>query len=592
MDQLDQIRSKIDIVELINSHLPLKKAGRNFKALCPFHSEKTPSFIVSPERQLWKCFGCNLGGDVFKFLMEYEKMTFVEALRFLADKAGIKLKRFRPSAAQQEREKLLAVNHLASEFYHFILLKHSVGKKGLDYLLKRGIRRSSIQLFKLGYAPDSWDSLLSYLTRKKGYQSNDLERAGLAIKGTKNYYDRFRGRIIFPLTDHRSNILGFAGRTLKPDLKGAKYINIPETTLYHKGDLFYGLAQTKEAIKKKNKAVIVEGETDVISSYQAGVKNAIAIKGSALTEPQVNLIKRFASTIILALDADMAGDEAVRRGIEIADFVGLNIRVAQSKYGKDPDECARHSPALWRESVAESIPVFDFYLKSATSRFNKKTAEGKKKISEELTPILAKITNEVVKAHYVKKLADILEVSEEAVNKEMERIGRLGKIVTSKTAKVISKRKPVKLKTRRERLEEFFLSLLLQKGEETADLINQIEIKYFVNPAIKKIITHLKKFLNKHKFEINKFAKVLPEELVETLDRLYLQELENILKDKNKFLREFNKTKKEVERLYLKDRLSQLAEKIREKEKRGVKKGLQTTREKFSHLSKKLKDLS
>lgn len=590
MDQIDQIRSKIDIVELINSYVPLKKSGRNFKALCPFHSEKTPSFIVSPERQIFKCFGCGVGGDVFKFLMEYEKMTFSEALRFLADKAGIKLKRFRPSAAQQEKERLLTINHLASEFYHFILLNHPIGKKGLDYLLKRGIRRSSIQLFKLGYAPNSWDNLIRYLVGKKGYNPADLEKAGLIIK---KRYDRFRGRIIFPLTDNRGNVLGFSGRTLKPDLKGAKYINTPETTLYHKGELLYGLTQTKEFIKKADFAVVVEGEIDVISSYQAGVKNVVAIKGSALTENQVNLIKRFTSNITLALDADLAGDVAVKRGIEIADFIGLNIRIAQPKYGKDPDECARHSPTLWRKSVARAIPVFDFYLKSAVSRFNKDTAEGKKKISEELIPIMAKITNEVIKAHYLKKLADILEVSEEAVIKEVERVGRLERITPLKVAGVLSKVKKPKDKTRREKLEEFLLSLLLQNEKQISNLIEQISIKYFVNPVVKKIISYLKKFLSeKNKFEINKFAQELPEELIETLDQLYLQDLGSILKDEDKFLREFEKTKKEVEKLYLKDKLSKLTQKIRDKEKKGIKKGLQALREKFSFLSKRLKDLS
>jgi len=589
MDQIEQVRLKTDIVELISSYISLKKAGRNFKALCPFHGEKTPSFVVSPERQIYKCFGCGQGGNVFNFLMEYEKMGFGEALRLLADKAGIKLVRFKPSPAQQQREKLLSINHLASEFYHYILLNHRVGKKGLDYLLKRGINKSSIKLFKLGYAPDDWQSLKNVLV-KKGFKTDGLEKAGLIISG-RGFYDRFRGRIIFPLTDQRNNILGFSARTLKPDLKGAKYINSPETSLYHKGELLYGLNQAKEFIKKKNKAVIVEGEFDVISSYQSGAKNVVAIKGSALTEDQVNLIKRYCQTIILALDADMAGDSAVRKGIETADSAGLVIRVTQPEYGKDPDECAQHSALMWRNSVKRAIPIYDFYLKSAKKRFNQKEAEGKKYISEELLPILAKISNEVVKAHYFKKLAELLKVDEETIVKEGERQLKLvQKPMTVKSSAVISNNLPAK--TRKEKMEEFLLSLLLQQKDKAADLIKDIDLQLFNHPAIKKIIKALKEFLGKNKLDINKFAKTIPTELIETTDRLYLEDLQDILKDDNNFLREFNKTKNEIEKIYLKQETTKLTEEIKNKEKQKDYQSLKKLRQEFDQLLAKLKSLS
>lgn len=596
MDQIDQIRSQTDIVELIGSYISLKKAGRNFKALCPFHSEKTPSFVVSPERQIFKCFGCGMGGDVFKFLMEYEKMTFGEALRFLADKAGITLKKFKPSTAQKEKDILLAINHLAAEFYHFILLNHRLGKKGLNYLLQRGISKSSIQLFKLGYAPESWDNLNRYLISKKGFKLNEVEKTGLIIK-SKNlrYYDRFRGRIIFPLTNHRSDIVGFSGRILKAEETGAKYVNTPETIIYHKGELLYGLSQTKSFIKKKNKMIIVEGELDAISSFQAGVKNVVAIKGSALTEAQVNLIKRYTSTIILALDADSAGEAAVKRGIEIADKAGLNIRIAQPKYGKDPDECARHSPLMWRKSIAESMPIFDFYLQSAVHQFNPIKPEGKKRISEELIPLISKINNEIIKAHYIKKLANILDTNEEAVIQEIERNNNLKKINYRKQIDLSSKRIKLKEQTRKDRLEEFILSLILQKTDRTNELIKQIKLEYFIHPAVKKIIGYLKTFSQKRKqpkFKINKFANVLPEELREILDRLYLQDIRDILKSDKEFLKQFQKAKTEIEKLYLKDLISKVVIKIREKEKNNNKKDFNLWQKKFTDLSKRLQDLS
>jgi len=604
MDQIEQVRSKTDIVELINSYVPLKKMGRNFQALCPFHSEKTPSFIVSPERQIFKCFGCGLAGNVFNFLMEYEKMEFGEALRFLAERAGIKLQRFRPSKTYQEKEKLMQINHLASEFYHYILLNHQVGKRGLGYLLARGISKSLMKTFKLGYAPENWNNLQDYLVKKKGYQRIDLEKAGLIIKGRNSYYDRFRGRVVFPLFDHRSNPVGFSGRTLEKTLKGlpagrqgAKYINTPETMLYHKSDLFYGLNLTSKQIKNKNLAIIVEGELDLISSCKAGVKNVVAIKGSALTENQVNLIKRFTDNIALSLDEDLAGDAAARRGIEIADEAGLNIRVIQLAYGKDPDECAQHSPKLWHQSVKKSIPVFDFYLKSALKRLGKKGAESKKKISEELIPIWVKITNEVVKAFYIKKLANVLKVSEEAVIKEMERWQKKQAIEGStRTKKAPSQTEKEPSKSRREKLEELLLALILQvKGKKEAWLL-EIDLSYFKSNPIKRIFKTLKEFVEQNKklskeFKINDFAKKLPEELVETLDRLYLTELQLDLGDEDKFKREFKKTKYELEKIYLKEKLKSLVEKIRQAEKSKKTSKTEKLKLKFTQISQKLKDL-
>jgi len=594
MDQIEQVRSKTDIVELINSYIPLKKAGRNFKALCPFHSEKTPSFVVSSERQIFKCFGCGESGSVFNFLMKYENMEFGEALRFLADKAGIKLESFKPSKAFQEKENLLQINHLASEFYHFILLNHKVGEKGLRYFLARGISKSSMKLFKLGYAPESWENLQDFLVRKKGYHRLDLEKVGLIIRSQRSFYDRFRGRIIFPLFDHRGNTMGFSARTLKPELKAAKYINTPETVLYHKSDLLYGLNITKKAIKEKNQAIVVEGELDLISSYQAGVKNVVAIKGSALTESQVNLIKRFTENLALSLDEDAAGDAAARRGIEIADAEGLNIRVIQLQYGKDPDECSQHSVRLWKESVKKAIPVYDFYLRSAVKRFDKKSAESKKRISEALVPIWAKIVNEVVKAHYVKKLSNLLQVDEEVILKEIvrwekkEEVGQLGRKETSSQARPVEKEK-----SRREKLEELLLALVLQSERAKNRRLEKVDEEKFNNNVAKRIFKALKDFMKNKQdkdFKINQFVARLAEELIETVDRLYLMDLQLDSKEPNKLKQEFEKILKEIEKLWLKEQLVVLVAKIRNSEKEGEENRLIDLRQEFAHLSQKLKD--
>ncbi len=592
MDQIEQVRQKTDIVELIGSHITLKKAGRNFKALCPFHSEKTPSFVVSPERQIFKCFGCGQGGSVFNFLMEYEGMDFGETLRFLADKAGIKLKSQRPSKDYEEKTRLLEVNHLAAEFYHYILLHHQMGEKGLRYLLGRGISKASIKTFKLGYAPEAWENLQAFLVRKKSYRQSELEKAGLIIQGRSSYYDRFRGRIIFPLFDHRNNNVGFSGRTLEKNPKGAKYINTPETILYHKSDLFYGLNVTKPQIKKKNLAVVVEGELDLISSFQGGVRNVVAIKGSAFTESQVSLIKRFTENIALALDEDAAGDAAARRGIEIADAAGLNIKVIQAVWGKDPDECAQHDPRLWRQSVSQSIPVYDFYFKSTIKRFGSKTVTAKQKISEELIPILAQISNEVIKAHYLKKLAHILRVGEEAVVKELERFLKKQKIAAPVRMKP---EKKVEEKSRREKLEELALSLFLQQEKNRRRYFKQLNDLDFHTNAIKRIFAVLQKYMLKQdKFRINQIAEKLPEELKDTLDRLYLKDLQIDLNDQQIFAKELNQILKELKKICLKDKLQMLVAQIKEAEK-GKKSTSQAKVEKlkkeFTAFSQELKEL-
>lgn len=559
MDQIEEVRSKTDIVELINEYVSLKKSGRSFRALCPFHAETKPSFFVSPELQIFKCFGCGKSGSAFNFLMEMEGMTFGEALRFLAKKVGVKLKPYRPTEEERSRELLFEINHLASEFYHYLLTKHQAGKKALWYTrTKRKISDQSIEKFRLGYAPAMWDGLIKFLVAKKGYQIDDLEKAGLVVRG-QNYYDRFRDRLIFPLHDHRANVRGFAGRVIEEKEETPKYINTPESPVYHKSDLLYALEITKTEIKKQNLAVIVEGEIDAISSYQAGVKNVVAIKGSALTREQVRLLSRFCENIAIAFDIDIAGDAAARRGIEIADQAGLNIRMIRPLFGKDPDECVQKSARLWQDSVKKAIPIWDFYLDSAFEKHEGKTAEEKKKIGQELIPIFSKISNEIVRAHYVKVLADRLEVDEEVVAREMVRVKTDRRMAPLKTQKMTEDTE----KSRQEVLEEYLLALVLQYRRPM-----KFKIK-ITQPAIKKIFSKLAQV---KKFSLKAFYQNLPEELKETANRLYLKELGKIDIEK-----EIEKTLKELEKLELKKKMQLLAAK--------------GDLEKFNLLSQELKQL-
>jgi DNA primase len=583
MDQIEEIKRKVDIVDLISESFPLKKSGRNFKASCPFHDEKTASFMVSQERQIFKCFGCQKGGDVFGWLMEREGMEFGEALRTLADKVGVELKSFRPSQDQQIKNKLLEINHLASEYYHYLLTSHQAGKKALEYLLKRGINKRSIKTFKLGFAGNEWEGLMNYLVKKKNYSLKDLESAGLIIKGSNKYYDRFRNRVMFPLFDHRKRVVGFAGRVYAQEQKEAKYINSPETVLYHKSDVLYGLETTSQEIKKKNKAVVVEGEIDAISSYQAGVKNVVAIKGSALTESQIRLLKRFGENIALALDADSAGDQAARRGIELAEKAGLSVRVIKLKYGKDPDECAQREARLWKDSVKTAIPIYDFFIESAVKRFGVKSPEGKRKVSEEGSTVLASISNQVVKAHYVKKLSEVLGVNEEAVMQEIDKAG----LKQRKEPEMV---KPAAERSREDRLTEYVLAIVFQMKDEVGRLVRMISEKNLVEGAAKKVIIKLKKWMKTRKsFNVNKFVESLPEELGAVVDQAYLTDLGEMSSNLSKLEKELNGALEVLEKMAVKTKLRELTEEIKQAEKEKDEALLGKLQAKFVEVSRGFK---
>lgn len=584
MNDVDKIKQKIDLVQLISEYVPLKKMGRNFKACCPFHSEKTPSFIVSPERQIWHCFGCNLGGDCFKFLMQRENIEFVEALRLLAQKANVTLTTRVDTGAGKTKEKIYQINHLASEYYHYLLMHHKAGRKALDYILGRGIKEKSVVTFKIGYAPASWDSLLKFLLTK-GYKKEEIEEAGLAIKNERgtDFYDRFRDRLIFTLKDHRNNVVGFAGRVLNSDAKEAKYINTPETPVYIKGNVLYGFDVTREAIKKVDKAIVVEGEIDLISSWQEGEDNIVAIKGSAFTENQVQLLSRYTQNILLALDADLAGDLAARRGISIAEKAGLNIKVIITPSAKDPADCIRSNPAEWKKAIKEAATIYDFYITGALKKYDVNTAEGKKQISLDVLPFLAHIDNLVMQAHYIKQLAKILEVSEELLYTQMKKLAKeeLG-------PKIMTKEETPGLKmTRREILEGYLLGFFLQQSDPKKHLALIIEIESeFRLSAHQKIITKLAEFLQTQKeWEMKKFYELLPEELISVCDVCYLWDINE---EKSEEQRDLTTVTRELKSLNLREQLARIS--VQMKTVKNEEELTKLTSD-FQKISEKLQDL-
>lgn len=521
---VEEIKRRLDIIEYIGSFITLKKAGRNFKAICPFHNEKTPSFVISPERQIWHCFGaCGEGGDIVKFLMKWENITFIEALKELANKTGVTLKKFSfEDKVWKKRERYFNMNSLATEFFSYLLNKEKYGKRAMEYLKERGIKTSVINKFQLGYAPQSWDSLRLFLKKKK-YSDEEIFENGLIIKGERSgYYDRFRGRLIFPIKDSRDFIIGFSGRSLDENNKQAKYINSPETPIYHKRETLYGINFAKETIKKEKNVYVVEGEFDMITPYQFGFTNFVAIKGTALTNEQLLLLKRYTDKITLTLDADVAGEESTRRGIEEAERLGLEVRIARLNVGKDPDEAIRKDIKTFKKDIAKTTPIYDFLIESAQNKYSEGTSYSKKKIADEVLPFIERITNPIIKSHYIKKMSDILNVSEESIEIMINSIRKKKRQQISFKPKI----NPASKEDRQLIIEKYLLSCIFQDDNPyliSDKIFKTLESKDFMLPAHKKIIDVFLQIKNEEKkFILDNFVNKLSAEIRQAFDELYL----------------------------------------------------------------------
>ncbi len=470
---LDDILNRIDIVEVISASIPLKRAGKNFKANCPFHQEKTPSFMVSSDRQIYHCFGCGESGNAFKFLMRYEHLEFPEAVEVLAKKACIVL----PQNSEKENKlasistQLYKINELAQAFYAHNLSSND-GLRVKDYLLERGITEDSIKLFKLGFALDKWDALINCL-RDKSVPLALLEKAGLILeKSGGGFYDRFRNRALFPIFDIKSKILGFGARVLpssggnKEEYSLPKYINSPETPIYTKGKNLYGLNFAKDAIRQNDYAVIVEGYLDFIIPYQQGAENIVASLGTALTEEQVRGLKRYTNNVVMVYDGDTAGQMAALRALDIFIEEGVNVKVVSLPEGFDPDSFVREKGIdSFKEKINNAEKLFDYKLMVLKSQYNAKDIEGKAKISSEMLVTINKFNNAVLRSEYVKKLAETLNVKEDALLQELNKMKPVLSGVSLK--KTAEPKKAVNINP----TEKLLIKLMLEEPE----LINRIK---------------------------------------------------------------------------------------------------------------------
>jgi DNA primase len=480
MNEIEEIKARLDIVDVIGQYVQLKKAGRTWKANCPFHSEKTPSFVVTPERQSWHCFGaCGTGGDVFSFVMRKEGIEFGEALRMLAPRAGVTLQeRRRPPEEEEKRARLYAANEAAARWYHELLTGDGPGKAAQEYVEGRGIDAATAESFLLGYAPHSWDATRDYL-RERGYSDEELLTAGLLVEGERGPYDRFRNRLTFAIRDLKGRFVGFGARAL--DDSTPKYLNTTQSPVFDKGGMLYGLERAQESIRSEGCVVIVEGYMDVIAAHQSGFGNVVATMGTSLTERQVRALKRQTRNVVLALDSDTAGSEATLRGHEVVeealrqgddrqtipvvswrglvryqDATSVELKVAVLPEGKDPDDVIRSDPDAWRELVATARPVLDYRFEAATGRHDLSSPRGRSEAVQELLPLLEPLTDPVIRAHYLQRLSRMSLLKEE----ELARMVSAKR--TRRSAETIGA--PPALGDTRggSRREEFLLALLLR----------------------------------------------------------------------------------------------------------------------------------
>lgn len=420
----EQIRSASDIVDIIGAVVPLKRAGANFVGLCPFHKEKSPSFNVTPHKQTFHCFGCQKGGDVFKFIQEYENLTFVEAVKRLADRAHIVLEFENTPEQQQSRflkDTLLTIHEQITQRWQAALHNDTGGQIARDYLDKRKVAPEAVKRFRLGYAPEAWDDTVNW-ARSKNFDLALVEQAGLIVHKDERYYDRFRGRLMFPICDEQGRVIGFSGRILSGDEKTAKYVNSPETPLFTKSKVIFGLDKAKRALLDQQFGIICEGQLDLIACHTAGVENVVAPQGTALTAEHTRILKRYVDEVVLCFDADNAGRKAAIRSLDDLLASGLSVRVATIPAPHDPDSYIREFGAeAFRKAIADAESFFDFYLTHLCNTQDSNSDKGKITIAREMGEAVRKTGSDVLLDSYAQKTAQRLAVSADSVRKEFRK---------------------------------------------------------------------------------------------------------------------------------------------------------------------------
>ncbi|HOW35869.1 MAG TPA: DNA primase [Candidatus Omnitrophota bacterium] len=492
-ETIAQVIERCDIAQVIASYLPLKRAGRNFKACCPFHHEKTPSFVVNPDKQIFHCFGCGEGGNVIKFVMLQERVEFPEAVKMLAAPLGIVITQnetLDPQALSL-KELLYKINDLAANFFHSTLAtSNTESENARQYLKKRDVAFETAKKLKLGFVSDKWDSLLNHL-RAKNISLSVMEKAGLIIPndGRDGFHDRFRDRIIFPIFDIRGNCIAFGGRAMKDGV--AKYMNSPETAVYTKGNHLYGFNLAKDGVREKDFVIVVEGYMDFLIPFQAGVNNIVASLGTALTVDQIRLIRRYTHNIVMLFDADQAGESAMIRSLDLLIDEGMSVKVAVLTSGDDPDSfVCKFGVERFNEQITAALSLFDYKLKILMGQHSHKTVEGKARISSEMLPTINRFDNAVMKFGYIKRLSEVLAVPEQALLMDLQKVPSPTTGRQEPSLKFSTTTAPVQTRN----VEHSLLKLMLDDGDDQKNLFlikQELTVLDFQDERIRSVVQQI-----------------------------------------------------------------------------------------------------
>ena len=588
---VDQIKSRLDVVDVISEYVQLKQSGQNWKGVCPFHSEKTPSFMVHREKQIWHCFGCNSGGDIFEFVKKIENIEFPEALEILARKAGIELKQYDKQESGQKTRALEIINE-ADNYFHEQLLKSNNASVAREYLQGRGIDIEIAKTFHLGFAPDAWENLSKYLI-DKGYKAAELVSIGLAVQHSRgSVYDKFRDRIMFPIQDIHGRTIGFGGRLLKNKTEEPKYMNSPQSLVYNKSFVLYNLNRAKTAIKEKGYVVLVEGYMDVIGCFQAGVTNVVSTSGTALTTEQIKILKRYVNEVRLAFDADLAGQSAAERGIDLVLQADMEVKIITMPDGEDPDTWSRKNPESFIASINDALPIGDYTLQHVIKKIDTSSREGKKQASELMLKAIAKLPNPIDKDYYLKKTSKDIGVDETSLR---ERLGAVDKVKVKKVNKQETGVPVKEIQDREALLMQKLLSMLLYFPDEVSYIIDNLPTTMVTGGEVQELYNHaLVFYTERHQLDLDEFKRELSvnDEQVKLLDKLYLHAERDFSELEPTDVRgEINTLIRALKVIYFTRELKMLGEEIRLAETNNQTTGLVSLLEKFNELSKQLTQL-
>lgn len=576
--QIDEIKTKVDITTLVGQYVQLKKAGQNYKGLCPFHSEKTPSFMVNPKIGIFKCFGCNEGGDIFTFVEKVENVDFVTALKILADKAGVVIQATAKSQSSIDNDLFIEINRKVADFYHDLLVNSPIGKAALEFVVNgRKMTRKSIDEFKLGLAPGSNNELLQW-ARDEKLDLNLLVKLNLLNYREGRYFDWFRNRIMFPIFDVRGNVVGFSGRSLGDG--EPKYLNSPESPVFNKSKTLFGLNLAKTEIKKQGFIIMVEGNFDVVASFQAGARNSVAPLGTAATERHLLEIKKWTTNLYIAFDNDKAGFSATNRLAEVAIDNGFDLKVVVPKFGKDPDECIKTDPESWVESIEGALTYYDYLITKAAKSLDLNSADGKKKFSQVIFPLIRRIDNPLEKNHYIRKIGNLLDENEAVISRM---------IATEKAGPTLA-RSSTYLKAVSKAPTNNLIDYLFYLVFEIKQVPNELTTDLVETDVDQQLLNLL---VQKENFDIKLVRNQASSEVANRIDQILLIEVDDdILADNDKIANEIKNILSRLRRDQLKKKLKDISLGIKQAEITRENDKLKLLQKEFTEVAQSLKNIS